>query len=294
MATGFDIIFFWVARMVMMGIHFGKDIPFKEVYINGLIRDDKGRKMSKTKNNVIDPLVIIKEYGADALRFTLAIQSVPGMDISLSISRIKGYKGFLNKIWNASRYILMNLKGNEDNDFDINGISDTDKWMLHTMNKTVAKINDFIDSYRINDGVLIVVNAYGINPFTIDSALEGKRRGIPTIGVTSTSFAEKVPRDHQARHKSGESLHEIVDVFVDCHLPYGDAAVKFENLEQKVAPTATLANTFTVNLLVVETVSILLDKGFTPPLWKSANVPGGDESNLKYENEFGGRIKHLL
>jgi len=160
MATGFDIIFFWVARMVMMGIHFGKDIPFNEVYINGLIRDDKGRKMSKTKNNVIDPLVIIKKYGADALRFTLAIQSVPGMDISLSISRIKGYKGFLNKIWNASRYILMNLKGNEDNDFDIKSISDTDKWMLHSMNKTVAKVNDLIDSYRINDAADIIYHFF--------------------------------------------------------------------------------------------------------------------------------------
>ena len=150
------------------------------------------------------------------------------------------------------------------------------------------------DSYRINDGVLIIVNAYGINPFTIDSALEGKNRGIPTIGVTSTSFAEKVPREHPARHSSGKSLHEIVDVFVNCHLPYGDAAVKFENLEQKVAPTATLANTFTVNLLVVETVKILLENNFDPPMWKSANVPGGDESNKKYEDLFGGRIKHLL
>ncbi len=151
MATGFDIIFFWVARMVMMGIHFGKEIPFKEVYINGLIRDDKGQKMSKTKNNVIDPLVIIDKYGADALRLTLAIQAVPGMDIALSISRIKGYKGFLNKIWNASRYILMNLKGDEDGNFEIADISATDKWILHSMNKTIEKVNDYIDNYRIND-----------------------------------------------------------------------------------------------------------------------------------------------
>ncbi len=151
MATGFDIIFFWVARMVMMGIHFGKDIPFKEVFINGLIRDDKGQKMSKTKNNVIDPLNIIDEYGADALRFTLAIQAVPGMDIALSISRIKGYKGFLNKIWNASRYILMNLKGDETDNYEISDISNTDKWILHSMNKTIEKVNKLIDDYRIND-----------------------------------------------------------------------------------------------------------------------------------------------
>jgi uncharacterized phosphosugar-binding protein len=150
------------------------------------------------------------------------------------------------------------------------------------------------DSYRIEDGIVIIVNAYGINPFTIDSALEAVNRGIPTIGVTSTSFAENVPSGHPARHKSNKNLHELVDVFVNCHLPYGDAAVKFENLEQKVAPTATLANTFTVNLLVVETVKILLEKGFSPPLWVSANVPGGDLSNKKYEDLFGGRVKHLL
>ncbi len=151
MATAFDIIFFWVARMVMMGIHFGKNIPFEKVLINGLIRDDKGQKMSKTKNNAIDPLDIIEEYGTDALRFTLAVQAVPGMDISLSINRIKGYKTFINKIWNASRYIIMNLKGNESNDIDLNKISSTDKWILHSLNMTVKNINTLMDNYRINE-----------------------------------------------------------------------------------------------------------------------------------------------
>jgi len=151
MATGFDIIFFWVARMVMMGIHFGKDIPFRKVLINGLIRDEKGQKMSKTKNNAIDPLDIIKEYGTDALRFTLAIQAVPGMDISLSINRIKGYKAFINKIWNASRYIIMNLKGDETEGIDPNNISVTDKWILHSLNLTIKNVNSLMDDYKINE-----------------------------------------------------------------------------------------------------------------------------------------------
>jgi valyl-tRNA synthetase len=151
MATGFDIIFFWVARMVMMGMHFGKEIPFSEVLINGLIRDDKGRKMSKTKNNVIDPLDVIAEYGADALRFTLAIQAVPGMDISLSLNRVKGYKAFANKIWNASRYVLMNLEGDEDYEIDVSKITDTDKWILHGLNNTVEKVNDLMDNSRLNE-----------------------------------------------------------------------------------------------------------------------------------------------
>ncbi|MGE5340190.1 MAG: valine--tRNA ligase [Candidatus Omnitrophota bacterium] len=151
MATGFDIIFFWVARMIMMGLRFGKDVPFREVLINGLIRDEKGQKMSKTKNNVIDPLDVIAEYGSDALRFTLAIQAVPGMDISLSLDRVKGYKGFANKIWNASRYTLMNLEDDDDLAIDFTKITDTDKWILHGLNTTVEKVNDFIDNYKINE-----------------------------------------------------------------------------------------------------------------------------------------------
>ncbi len=151
MATGFDIIFFWVARMIMMGIHFGKDIPFRKVLINGLIRDEKGQKMSKTKNNVIDPLDIIEKHGTDALRFTLAIQAVPGMDISLSLSRIKGYKTFVNKIWNASRFVIMNLQGDEDILFDRDNITITDKWILHNLNMTIKEINTLMDNYKINE-----------------------------------------------------------------------------------------------------------------------------------------------
>jgi valyl-tRNA synthetase len=151
MATGFDIIFFWVARMIMMGMHFGKDIPFREVLINGLIRDESGQKMSKTKNNVIDPLDVIDEYGSDALRFTLAVQAVPGVDISLSLSRVKGYKAFANKIWNASRYVIMSLKGDEDLNIDFGKITDTDKWILHSLNNTIEKVNELMDNYRINE-----------------------------------------------------------------------------------------------------------------------------------------------
>lgn len=151
MCTGFDIIFFWVARMVMMGLRFGKDIPFREVFINGLIRDQHGQKMSKTKNNVVDPIDIIEQYGADALRFTLAIQAVPGMDLSLSVDRIKGYKAFANKVWNASRYMLMNLEGDEDYNIDYSKLTDTDKWILNYLNNTVERVNDLMDNFRIHE-----------------------------------------------------------------------------------------------------------------------------------------------
>jgi len=156
MATGFDIIFFWVARMIMMGLHFGKAVPFREVLINGLIRDEKGQKMSKTKNNAVDPLDIIRESGADALRFTLAIQAVPGMDIALSLSRIKGYKAFANKIWNASRFVVMNLKGDERPDVDPPRISDADRWVLHSLNVLVEKVNACFDGYRLYEAADLI------------------------------------------------------------------------------------------------------------------------------------------
>lgn len=109
MVTGFDIIFFWVARMMMMGLRFKGEVPFHRVYINGLVRDEHGNKMSKSRGNIIDPLAIIDQYGTDAVRFTLAVMAVPGTDIPFSISRMAGYRAFCNKIWNAARFLLMNL-----------------------------------------------------------------------------------------------------------------------------------------------------------------------------------------
>ena len=110
LVTGPDIIFFWVARMMMLGLRFKDAVPFRQVHITGLVRDEKGRKMSKSTGNVIDPLEIIEEYGADAVRFTLSITAAPGTDIPFSISRMAGYRAFCNKIWNAGRFLLMNLE----------------------------------------------------------------------------------------------------------------------------------------------------------------------------------------
>lgn len=109
LVTAFDILFFWVARMMMMGIHFMGDVPFREVYVHAIVRDSQGQKMSKSKGNVIDPLIMMDQYGTDALRFTLTILAVQGRDVKLSEDRIEGYKHFINKIWNASRLVLMNL-----------------------------------------------------------------------------------------------------------------------------------------------------------------------------------------
>ena len=108
LVTGFDIIFFWVARMIMFGMEFMKKEPFKDVYVHALVRDEKGQKMSKSKGNVIDPLELIEKYSADALRFTLLSMASPGRDVKLSEDRVKGYRNFLNKLWNANNFLIMN------------------------------------------------------------------------------------------------------------------------------------------------------------------------------------------
>ncbi len=148
LSTGFDIIFFWVARMIMMGLKFQEDIPFHKVYIHALIRDAEGQKMSKSKGNVIDPLHVIDDYGTDALRFTLAIMAVQGRDILLSEERIEGYKHFCNKIWNASRFILMNL---EDYDgLSVEGCQQevADEWIVSRLNQTITQVTQGLESFE--------------------------------------------------------------------------------------------------------------------------------------------------
>jgi len=141
--------------------------------------------------------------------------------------------------------------------------------------------------------VILIANAYGINSLTIDMVTEAKRRGMKVIGVTSRSFADQVPKGVPARHSSGQNLYEIVDVFVNCQLPYGDAVVDVQGLEQRVAPTSTFCNAFTINCIVIETVKKLIERGVTPPVWMSANLPGGDEANRKWEEKYAARVKHL-
>ena len=148
MVTGFDIIFFWVARMIMMGLEFMDDVPFRDVYIHSLIRDEHGKKMSKTKGNVIDPLVMIEKYGADALRMTLAALSVQGRDILLSSTRIETYRFFMNKLWNASRFALMNLD-DEVRDIDPSQLRLHDKYILTRTQEMARNVREQIDAYDI-------------------------------------------------------------------------------------------------------------------------------------------------
>jgi valyl-tRNA synthetase len=151
LVTGFDIIFFWVARMMMMGLHFMKHVPFDTVYIHALVRDERGAKMSKSKGNVIDPLHLIDDYGADALRFTLAAMAAQGRDIKLSTQRVEGYRNFATKLWNAARFAEMNGAGIVP-DFDPRDASETlNKWIAHELAKAGREITAAIESYRFNE-----------------------------------------------------------------------------------------------------------------------------------------------
>ncbi len=151
LVTGFDIIFFWVARMMMMGLHFMKEVPFHDVYIHALVRDASGAKMSKSKGNVIDPLALIDDYGADALRFTLAAMAAQGRDIKLSTQRVEGYRNFATKLWNAARFAEMNGCATAAG-FDPRGAKETlNRWIAHETAQAAGDITEAIEAYKFND-----------------------------------------------------------------------------------------------------------------------------------------------
>ncbi|MBQ9785557.1 MAG: SIS domain-containing protein [Clostridia bacterium] len=182
----------------------------------------------------------------------------------------------------------------------VNGILDPGTNLIHgakrsnIVERTPGYAKAVFDAYRLREGdVLIIVNAYGINSMTVDSALLCRERGIRSIGITSTSFANVVPKDAPGRHPSGQNLSDLVDVYIDNRLPLGDAIISLPGMEQKMGSTSTYANCFTINLLMMQTAQLLLDEGITPAVWQSANMPDGDKLNKKYEDELLPRIRHL-
>ncbi len=150
LVTGFDILFFWVARMMMMGLHFMGQVPFRDVYVHALVRDEDGKKMSKSLGNVIDPLTIIDTYGTDAFRFTLAAFAAQGRDVKMSEKRVEGYRHFVNKIWNAARFALMHLDQG-DQPIVAHNLTLPDRWILSRLHRATRTVAEALDSYRFND-----------------------------------------------------------------------------------------------------------------------------------------------
>ncbi|WP_022727114.1 valine--tRNA ligase [Fodinicurvata sediminis] len=151
LVTGFDIIFFWVARMMMMGQHFMEDVPFRDIYIHALVRDQHGQKMSKSKGNIIDPLEMIDNYGSDSLRFTLAALAVPGRDVKLDPSRVEGYRNFITKLWNAARFCLMNQAELPAGYDPANNSTALNRWIVSEVCQLRSDIDTALENYRLDE-----------------------------------------------------------------------------------------------------------------------------------------------
>jgi valyl-tRNA synthetase len=159
LVTGYDIIYFWVARMIFTALEFTDQIPFKDVLMHGLVRDSEGRKMSKSLGNGVDPLEVIERYGADAMRYMLSTSSTPGQDLRFRWERVEQARNFANKIWNASRFALMNLEGFTAADIDIEGnLGTADRWILHRLNETVRDVSRLIDQYEFGETGRLLYN----------------------------------------------------------------------------------------------------------------------------------------
>ena len=195
MSTGFDIIFFWVARMIMLGLKFRGEIPFRHVFINGLVRDLKRRKMSKSEGNIIDPLEMIEKYGTDALRFTLAALAVPGMDLALSEERTAGYQAFANKIWNASRFVLMNLKS-ERPEIREEELTLADRWIRSRLSAVTAQLDASLTEYKFYEAADLIYHFvwHEFCDWYIEFAKVGLREGSATTEAVLADALDRILR----------------------------------------------------------------------------------------------------
>ena len=217
LVTGFDIIFFWVARMMMMGLYFMKEVPFHDVYIHALVRDEKGQKMSKSKGNVMDPLVLVDTYGADALRFTLAAMAAQGRDIKLSTSRVEGYRNFATKLWNASRFAEMN-ECVRKRGFDPAGVKQTiNRWIVGETERAATAVTESIEAYKFNEAAAAIYEfVWGvfcdwylelIKPTLLGRRRRGKDRGARDGRLDARPNPEALASVHALHHRGAVGAH---------------------------------------------------------------------------------------
>ncbi len=218
--TGFDILFFWVARMMFMGVHVMREVPFRDIYLHALVRDEHGQKMSKSRGNVIDPLDMVKEFNADTLRFTLAALAVQGRDIRLSVEKLGLYRNFTNKIYNASRYLLLKQEKFDDLK-DIEVKTPLGNYMLGRFYKAVKDVRENIDSYRFNDAAMSLYK-YFWNDFC-DWGIELSKADSEAVSELGAIFKESLKllhpfmpfiSEHLYHELSGTKLEESNSIMV--------------------------------------------------------------------------------
>jgi valyl-tRNA synthetase len=302
LVTGFDIIFFWVARMMMMGLEFMNDVPFKDVYIHALVRDAEGKKMSKSKGNVIDPLSIMDKFGTDAFRFTLASLAAQGRDIKLSEEVIEGYRNFCNKIWNGARFSLSKLEGLNPpipplSKGDEGGFSNTDRWVLVQWDKTLAATREAIEGYHFDEAAkglyqffwhifcdwYLEFSKVKFNPQVLAFVLESSLRALhPFIPFITEEIGHKLPGISpdeslaakgypEVSHwkfddKNGEKLLEVITAL---------RTVRGENnipIKAEIAPLFATKNAETKKLLESESDLVSRLTGSRKAEWPSEKV----------------------
>lgn len=232
LVTGFDIIFFWVARMMMMGLYFMKDVPFKTVYLNPLVRDEKGQKMSKTKGNVIDPMDLIEKYGADALRFAMAAYSSPGVDVRFSESIVEGYRNFGTKLWNIGKF-CEHYQCETNLHLDIHSLQNSvNQWIVHHLKTLVAELEKHLDTYRFD------LAAQAIYHFIWDQVCDWYVELIKPILQDSAHI-----RHQETQHTLMWVLHKILH-YLHPFMPYVTEAL-YENFFHSESPKLLMNQNWT-------------------------------------------------
>ena len=281
LVTGYDIIFFWVARMIMASEEFLEQVPFRDIYINGLVRDKKGRKMSKSLGNGLDPLEIVDEYGADAMKFTLVFLAAQGQDILIDNDAFKFGSKFANKIWNATRYMLMNLKDRtflKNSDYEL---EDVDKWIYHKINKAAGIVKASMENYRFNDGAQIVYEFFWndlcdwyLEASKLDLYSGSEHRKDRAITILINILEESLRLLHPFLSFITEEIYQKLpnsrDNIITAPYPeeldsrnYPDVAEKFELLQDLIRGIRTIRSEFTIAPEKRILIAVSMDDNFT-------------------------------
>ncbi len=280
LVTAYDIIFFWVSRMIMASLEFTGEVPFRDIYITGLVRDIQGRKMSKSLGNGLDPLEIVDEFGADALKFTLAFLSVQGQDILVDKESFKLGSKFANKIWNAARYLLMNLEGCTIRPIESLALTDIDRWILHRLNEAVRAVERALEVYKVNDAAQACyeffwsdfcdwyleaskLSLYSGNSAEKERSIslllhlleEGLKLMHPFLSFITEEIYQRLPGNRGSIATAGYPK-------VDPRRDSPEAAADFEALKEMIRAVRTLRSEFTVPPDRKIRIHVRLERGF--------------------------------